>query len=49
MEDFEKLSKNIRKKQGLSKASSNAIESSIGRKKYNNVVFQRKAMDSKNK
>ena len=49
MTKFEKLSSSIQKKQGLSKASANAIAASIGRQKYGNVEFQRKAKAGKRK
>lgn len=49
MTKFEKISSSIQKKQGLSKASANAIAASIGRKKYGNVAFQKKAIAGKKK
>lgn len=49
MTKFEKLSSSIQKKQGLSKAAANAIAAAVGRKKYGNVEFQKKAAKGKKK
>lgn len=42
MTKFNKLCNSKQNKQGLSEAAANAVASSLGRKKYSNVTFQKK-------
>jgi hypothetical protein len=47
MGKFEKLSKSIQKKQGVSEKRANAISATIGRKKYGKSKFQKMAKAGK--
>lgn len=49
MGKFEKLSKSIQQKQGVSKENANAITASIGRKKYGKAEFAKMAAAGKAK
>jgi hypothetical protein len=49
MSRFEKLSKSISKKQGISKERADAITAAIGRKKYGKEKFQEMAKKGRKK
>jgi hypothetical protein len=49
MGKFEKLSKSIQKKQGVSEKRADAITAAIGRKKYGKTAFQKMAAAGKKK
>jgi hypothetical protein len=49
MSKFSKLSEKIKKKQGVSKKSADAITATIGRSKYGKDKFQQMAASSKKK
>ena len=49
MGNFEKLSNNIQKKQGIGESRANAIAASIGRNKYGKAAFQKMAAAGKKK